>query len=220
MPLFYKTSRDGYTVGVWKIEETVDELLQDLPNRDYFENELERFKAPHRKLEWLSVRALLFTLMGRQVPIAYKESGKPYLDDNSAYVSISHTKSYVAVIISIESPVAIDIEQYSPRVRKVCSKFVREDEELRLFQGDDTWSMLLLWSAKETLFKSIDLSEIDFKEHLHILPFTPQQEGVFEAFEYKTCSKRQFAVNYLIHPDFVMTWQMDDSPRECNRNEI
>lgn len=220
MPLFQKTTCDGYSLGIWKIEETVEDLLEILPDRVYFEAELLRFKAPHRKLEWLSVRALLFTLLGRHVPVSYMESGKPYLADNSCYISISHTKGYVAVIVSELSPVAIDIEQYSMRVCKVVSKFIRADEETLPFQGDSTWSMLLHWSAKETLFKSLDRSEVDFKEHLHILPFIPQSEGTFLAFEYKSADKKQFCIHYLIHPDFVMTWQVDSEIGKCNRNEI
>ena len=108
---------------------------------------------------------------------SYEPSGKPYLADNSYFISISHTKGYVAVILSEEKPVGIDIEQYSRRVHKVAHKYMREDEQFVPYGEDDTWSLLLHWSAKEVMFKCMNTPEVDFREHLHIEPFTTEQQG-------------------------------------------
>mgnify|MGYP000016543064 CR=1 FL=1 len=65
------------------------------------------------RLEWLAVRVLLYTLSGEEKEIAYHPSGKPYLADASASLSISHTKGYVAVVLGLPGrEVGIDIEQY------------------------------------------------------------------------------------------------------------
>lgn len=50
--------------------------------------------------------------------IGYSSEGKPHLTDNSSFISISHTKGYVAVILSSVAPVGIDIEQYGQRVKE------------------------------------------------------------------------------------------------------
>ena len=55
-----------YRWGVWKMDESVDTLLDLLPEREYYEREVQRFVASHRRLEWLSVRALLFRQLGEQ----------------------------------------------------------------------------------------------------------------------------------------------------------
>ncbi len=206
MALFLKWEKADYIMGVWKMEESLEELLLLLPEHDYYEEQLAGLKAPHRKIEFLSVRVLLFTLLRQHAPIWYRKSGKPYLKDSKYSVSISHTKGYAAVILSHHNSVGIDIEQYGKRVQRVLYKFVRDDEVIQSYLGDDVWSMLLHWSAKETLFKCIDQSEIDFKEHLHIFPFAPQSQGRFEACEYKTPEKKHFDIEYFLNDDFVMTW--------------
>lgn len=206
MPLFLDHKEDACRWGVWKMEETCEELAALLPRAMVEETE-SRFAAPHRRQEWLSVRALLRELAGEGHDICYQSSGKPYLADGSAFVSISHTRGYVAVILG-RKPVGIDIEQYGPRVHKVAARFMRDDEEAVPFEGDDTWSLLLHWSAKEVLFKCLDAEAVDFQEHLRIIPFTPARQGVFHAREYKTARRRTFFIHYLLHPDFVLTWQV------------
>ena len=123
MALFLQHREPSFQWGIWKMEEPIDVLLGLLPERAYYEEELQRFNAPHRK------RALLFRLLGMHKEVCYEPSGKPYLADNSYFISISHTKGYVAVILSEEKPVGIDIEQYSRRVHKVAHKYMREDEQ-------------------------------------------------------------------------------------------
>ena len=104
-----------------------------------------------------------------------------------------------------EKEVGIDVECYGERVRKVAHKFVREDESVSWYKGTETWSLLLHWSAKETMFKCMNTSDVDFRKHLHILPFTVEEQGVFSAVEYRTAEKRNFRIHYYLFPDFVLT---------------
>lgn len=207
MPLLLKHKDAACLWGVWQMSEAYEDLCASLPPAMVVEAE-DRFQAPHRRQEWLSVRALLRELAaGRDCEIHYQPSGKPYLLDASTSISISHTRGYVAVILG-QKPVGIDIEQYGLRVHKVASRFMRTDEMAAPYDGDDTWSLLLHWSAKETMFKCLDKKEVDFQEHLRIFPFTPVRQGVFHAREYKTACRRTFFIHYLLHPDFVLTWQV------------
>ncbi len=144
--------------------------------------------------------------VGRRERDCLLSSGKPYLADASASLSISHTKGYVAVVLGLPGrEVGIDIEQYGERVRKVAHKFMREDEQPSVFRGTDTWSLLLHWSAKETMFKCLNASEVDFRRHMRILPFAVNESGVFSAEEYRTVEKRRFTIHYYLFPDFVLT---------------
>ena len=209
MALFLSHEESLYRWGIWKMDEPVEVLLDQLPEREYYEREIQRFVAPHRRWEWLSVRALLFLLLGEHKVVGYESSGKPYLADHSYFISISHTKGYVAVILSDKVPVGIDIEQYGQRVHKVAPKYMREDEPVNLYKEDATWSLLLHWSAKEVMFKCMDIAEVDFRQHLHIEPFLPREQGTFICHEYRTRQQRNFRIHYLIHPEFVMTWSID-----------
>ena len=187
MPLFLHHKERACEWGVWRVSETYGELCALLPRATVEEAE-SRFAAPHRRQEWLAVRALLRQLAGRGAEVCYLPSGRPRLADGSACISISHTRGYVAVILG-RGTVGIDIEQYGPRVHRVADRF-----------------MLLHWSAKETLFKCLDAEGVDFRRHLRIIPFRPARRGVFHAREYRTGERRRFFVRYLLHPGFVLTW--------------
>lgn len=206
MALFLEHKEDALLWGVWRTEETVEQLLSLLPSPDKYEAELSCLTAPRRRREWLAVRALLYRLLGEEKAISYHPNGKPYLADRSGFISISHTRGYVAVILSSQAEVGIDIEQYAPRVHKVAHKYMRQDEVPAPYEGDDTWSLLLHWSAKEVMFKCMDASGIDFREHLHVLPFDVKECGEMYAREYRTPRQAEFLIHYLLHPDFVMTW--------------
>lgn len=211
MSLYLK--REGPTCCwyIWKMEESYEELCALLPPEKVKEAE-SRFTASHRRMEWLSVRVLLVACAGMGADISYLPSGKPRLSgfsscpflSDAAFISISHTRGYVALAFSSEE-VGIDIEQYGPRVHKVASRFMRADEVAGTWQGDDTWALLLHWSAKEAMFKCLDEQEVDFRECLRIFPFQVEREGTFRACEYKTKMQHTFRIDYQLHPDFVLT---------------
>lgn len=207
MSLFLKIDESNYRLGIWKIDETIDELLDILPDADKYKNEIAQFTSNSRKLEWLSVRVLLLKLLGKEKDIYYQPSGKPYLSDTTWHISISHTKGYVAVILSTGLP-GIDIEYYSERVHKIASKFIGDNEKLSEYSGSTTYSLLLHWSAKEVLFKCLDEENVDFKKHLWIEPFEIAPNGKFMAQEYRTPSRNTYSIEYMIFPDFVCTWSV------------
>lgn len=201
---------DDVEWAVWKRSESLETLLTLLPDarRDSCEQELRRFTSDHRKMEWLAVRVLLFTVFGEDKQIGYSSEGKPFLTDHSGFISISHTKGYVAVALSSVAAVGIDIEQYGQRVHRVYDRFIRSDERIEPYQGDATWSMLLHWSAKEAIYKCMNPVEVDFRK-IRLSHFVPQKEGFFRAQTSETEREQTFIVNYQIHPDFVLTWAVN-----------
>lgn len=208
MALLTQIKGDFWSLGVWRMEESLTALQDELSNTTLFEEATKQFTSLHRQLEWLSVRVLLYHLLHEHKEIGYLPSGKPYLVDGSYHLSISHTKGYVAVILG-STPVGVDIEQYGQRVHKVAHKYMREGETVHPYQADDTWSLLLHWSAKEVMFKCMNTAEVDFRKHLYIEPFVPQEQGSFNAHEYRTELQQSFKIDYLLHPDFVLTWHID-----------
>lgn len=208
LSLQYKT--DDVQWAVWKRDESLETLLALLPDarRSLCEQELRRFTSDHRKAEWLAVRVLLFTVFGEDKQIGYSSDGKPSLIDNSSFISISHTKGYVAVALSPVAAVGIDIEQYGQRVHRVFDRFIRSDERIESYQGDTTWSMLLHWSAKEAIYKCMDPADADFRK-IRLSHFMPLKEGSFRAQAFGTEQEQAFTVDYQIHPDFVLTWTLN-----------
>lgn len=193
-------------IGVWKMVESVEELLYLLPSdfHDYASAHIKKIRSERRAIEWLSSRILLLSLLKQKKNILYRADGRPYLEDESHYISISHTRNYAAVYLHKSHPVGIDIETISERVTKVASKFVGEKEYIHPEQK--IVHLLLHWSAKESLFKVMNENEIDFKHHLHIYPFTPTTKGIMKATESKTPLRCTFDINYEVHSDYVLTW--------------
>lgn len=207
MALFGQCQGIGCRWAVWRMEETEDELLSMLPHSEDYRAESTRFTSAYRRLEWLSVRVLLYVMLGEEKQICYLPSGKPCLADGSFALSISHTKGYVAVLLAEAGcEVGIDIEQYGDRVRKVASRFMRSDESAGCYEGNDLWGLLLHWSAKETMFKCMNAEGVDFKEHLCISPFEVSSEGSFSAKESRTSQRLHFELHYKLYPDFVLTY--------------
>lgn len=207
MSLYLQHTASSCRWAIWKIEESTEQLLSLLPSPDLYRQALLRFRSEQRKREWLSVRVLLYVMRGCVDDIVYRSDGKPYLADQSAAISISHTNGYVAVLLGTPGQEAgIDIEQFGERVRRVVSRFMHPDEHPSCYQNTDLWSLLLHWSAKETLFKCLNAPEVSFSEHLFIPPFQVASSGIFYARESYTPLRRQFTVHYLLHHDFVLTW--------------
>lgn len=211
MPLFKKWNAGGGIVGIWKVEESLEDLLALLSDADVCRQEMEKMKSESRRMEYVAVRVLLRQLLGEELHIAHEPSGKPYLVEQTYHLSISHTKGYVAVALHRHLCPGVDIEYYADRVKKVTSRFVRQDEQAGIDRYEGTpyiYMLLLHWSAKETMYKVMEENEVDFVDHLRIMPFDLSESGSFAVCEYRTPQKENFQISYMIHPDFVCTWCM------------
>ena len=66
-------------IGVWKIEEDIDTLLSMVDFSPEDRKRYEYFRSNSRKTEFLSVRALLAEMLGREARIVYNKNNKrPY----------------------------------------------------------------------------------------------------------------------------------------------
>lgn len=191
--------------GVWRIEESVDQLLLLLDRPEEQADFLRQVSAEGRRRERLSSRVLLKQLLGKEPRVAYRPSGAPLLEDSSWYVSISHTRGYAAAILS-SSPTGIDIEYRSDRVLKIRSRFMTAAEEQAIDPRHEVEHLLLHWCAKETLFKLIDQEAVDFRRHLRVHPFPYAEEGSFVVSESRTPQRQTFRLAYQVTPGYVLTW--------------
>ncbi|MCC8171571.1 MAG: 4'-phosphopantetheinyl transferase superfamily protein [Parabacteroides sp.] len=192
--------------GIWKIEETDTELLCMLDNREWYAPRLETMPALQRRREWLAARVLLKTLLGKEVQVAYTETGRPYCPGEPYAVSISHTRGYAAVCVTTGFSPGIDIEYRSDRVKKVATRFLDETELRQISPECDMLSLQLYWSAKETVFKALGQPEVDFRRHIRIRPFRPAGAGVFLAEETRTCPGHIYRIRYEVTDAYVLTY--------------
>ncbi len=210
MPIFRQVKEDALQWGIWKMDETLDQLAALLPYGGRLLEECARFGSERRRKERVGSRVLLHHLLQREEPVAYLPSGKPYLVSGAFHVSISHTADYVAVALHSRCEVGIDIERYGLRALRLKDRFVREDESLGNSQD---YMALLHWSAKETAFKLLGQEVADFKKHLRVTPFDLEREGDFTLTETKTAEQKSFRIHYLTTEDFVLTLGCDEASK-------
>jgi len=193
--------------AVREIHEPVDDLLNVLQKKELYLPYLSQINSDVRKKEWLTVRVLLKEMLGEEKKILYTSTGKPYLADNSYQISFSHTKNFVAVALHSEMKIGIDIEQISPRIHKIRSRFMNEKEEVNLNKEHEEVHLLLHWSAKESMFKILEEQNVDFKTCLHVNPFIPVLNNLsrFSAYETKTEKQQEFSGYYFVNTHYVLT---------------
>lgn len=206
MALIDRREVDGAVLGIWKIEETEQELKRLLENPYLYDAQLSALINDKRRLEFLSVRVLTSQLLGNQKYIDYQPSGKPFLTDSSHQISISHTKGYAAVLLHPTSPVALDIETISKRVMNIQSRFMSEKELKEIDLTNNLIYTLLCWTAKETLFKRIDCKGVDFTKHLLVSPFKVATDGIIEVQELYSQQQDRFSFRYEVASEWIITY--------------
>ena len=202
-----KNISDTITLGLWKIEESVNDLKNQLNLEEDFLNSIDKITLDKRKIELLCVRILIQKILGNTVFIDYLDSGKPILKNTQLSVSISHSKDFVGTIIGRKEEVGIDIECIGPKVEKIKNKFLRNDELQEIPSGDTYLKQLLLyWCAKESLMKISGNRGIDFKTQLRVFPFTLSNEGHFTGEIIENNSVKRISLNYFENSDNLIVW--------------
>ena len=192
-------------LGVWRIDESFDELSSHLSNPDFYLPALEKITCAKRRLERLAVRVLLKKMLDRDVEILYHAHGMPYPADSSFCLSISHTKGFVAVLSDAGKRVGVDIEQRSDKVLRLRDKFINCRLEY-VSTTETVLHLLLHWSGKEAVYKMLGEEGIVFSEQLIVKPFEPEREGVFQIEVRTFHTQALLRVSYKVEDAFVLTW--------------
>ena len=140
-------------LGVWKIEEDINTLMEMVTLDP---EDLKRYKgysSNSRKLEFLSVRALLAELLGKDARIVYNKNNKPFLKDGSRFISITHSHKLTAILTSTNEKVGIDLEHMSSNIAAIAFKFVNRREKITKDPEKRRYHLYLHWCAKEALYK-------------------------------------------------------------------
>lgn len=132
---------------------------------------VDSFSNQSRRCEVLAWRAIVRRELGADVQIDYDEYGAPKVDMPATYISVSHSKGDVAVLIS-DAPCAVDIEQTNRDFCKVASHYLSE-RELDLAKEHNLFAEI--WCAKEALYKYHKVGKLDFIRDVVIREYSPQK---------------------------------------------
>ena len=195
-------SIENARILIFKIDKTVEELFSQLEFPDI--SEFSKLVSDKRRLEYLGVRIALMNLLGVEKKIVYDRDGKPAFIDKSFHISVSHSGSWIAVVVHPNRQVGIDIEVPTEKIKKLYKRFLNETEQKELSNGENLNQLMLAWSAKEALYKIIGKEAVDFANQLHIFPFETKMEGVFTAEHVST--KQRYNLHYIQNEAYTLVF--------------
>lgn len=108
----------------------------------------------------------LNALLSRHIPAPFEilrtENGKPYVEGNPVYFSVSHSGDRAVIAIS-RSGVGIDLENFTKKIRQsVLSRFPAR-ERAEIFDEKD---FLQHWTAREAYIKFLGLTLAKMWKHV------------------------------------------------------
>jgi 4'-phosphopantetheinyl transferase len=207
MGLIYRNEVcDDVLLGIWRITEDYDTLYSAVKLLEDEEKTLSGFHSYQRKLEWLSVRVLINTLLEREAWIVYNKDRKPFLHDNSYYISISHSNELTSILLSRTKKVGIDLEYMSHQIDKVSQRFIHENENITKNPELRRTHLYIHWCAKEALYKICDKQDIIFTQNLFIEPFEVAPYGTLKGWVDNRLHHELFEVNYFEKDNYIIAW--------------
>jgi 4'-phosphopantetheinyl transferase EntD len=123
---------------------------------------------PKVRLQKLNVKYQLYQLFGEHAQVQYQPSGKPYLA-HGLHISISHSRTQVAIQCKATPTVGLDIQHFDPLVFKIQQRFLHPSDYVLLEQYDPLFILTLIWSTKEAVFKYYSNPDLIFRKHIQIL---------------------------------------------------
>lgn len=201
----------GADIIIWKIDESIEDMIHQLKLTDEELSQVLRYKSLRRQREWLATRLALRHLLKRDVTIDHHESGAPYLIGESINISISHSDRYVAVAVSEKLSIGIDIECTTRDIERVAKRFLSEFELNNINSITDSevrnGAIFLHWCSKEALFKLIEDTDIEFADQMNLQLKPMDIEGSMDIiFTRNSTSNYTFSLNYTIFDKQMFVW--------------
>ncbi len=153
-------------VVIWEINESLKDLKSKVILTEDSLKLLNQKKSEIQKKQFLAIRNIFKLLSIEDKEVKYDKVGKPIFSQNKT-LSISHSGNYAAVIIS-DHTVGIDIEKISDKAIKIKDKFLKI--ELNYPQELNNQISLVYWNIKESIYKAVGITGIDFKKNILALP--------------------------------------------------
>jgi len=168
MPLIKRKESEKYTYTLWRIDESLDDLIQQLkPNKEEL-IAIERFNNIKRKKQNISARLMLNLLSNSKEILSYSKNGKPK-SRIFKHISISHSKKY-CILLTSNNNIGIDIQYKNPNIEKISDKFLNNIEKHHINKKNNVEEMHFIWCAKESIYKTLNNLPCSFKTNLEIDP--------------------------------------------------
>ena len=192
---------------MWEITEDYQTLFQAVHLNDDDIRRLNTFKNIRRKVESLSVRALLQQMTRPDARIVYREnSRKPYLCDGSQNISVTHSHQYTAILLNKDRQVGIDLEYMTHNIERIAHKFINKNEIITDNQALRNEHLYVHWCAKEALYKICDKEDVNFQDNLTIKPFKINTQGELTGIVNKNSREDEYEMYYMLENNYVLVY--------------
>ena len=190
---------------IWEITEDLEDLRSGvILDKDSVKLLADRKSEIHKK-QFLAIRSILKEISVYDQNLKYNELGRPILIDDKN-LSITHSGNYAALIIS-DHKVGIDIEVVGDKILKITDKFL--ETELIYPQVLNKKTALIYWNIKESIFKSVENSGIDFRKNMIVIPFN-QKDNYTKSWYINNEEIYSFDTHFKISKNYTLAYVIKD----------
>ena len=208
MPLRDHIFLDGnIQVFTWQIEETLEDLKSNIMLSTVDQERLNMRKSVHHQKGFLATRKLILHAGIDSGSVKYSPNGAPFLISGK-HLSITHSKTQAGIAIGDHS-LGFDIEEYHLKIQNIAPKFLHKDEYYAIESLNPIETLTRIWTAKEALYKALNVPGISFSKQLLITPFQADQtKGNAEV--RMGDELRKFSLDFILNKDHCATLAVEN----------
>ncbi len=208
MPLVYQhIINENSTIIVWKITEGVNFFSSHLnydPDISHQEKRLQHLCGRYVLSQMIEGFAL--------DDIFFNDFGKPIDKKGRCHFSISHSNDFVAVIVSKDRKVGIDMERINSKIKNIAPRFLDDSENVVLKNvfENEVLGLTVVWSIKEACFKWDGGGRVDFKKQMTISSISAREYECHAVVklnnEDKCADPIEIKIQFMIFNQMVLSW--------------
>ena len=195
-------------VDAEKIRLFPETFFQDERNRVYVASlrKIDESAENTKIQQGVVLNEILLSAIGSFVELRYDNHGKPWLPNPDQGFSLSHSKDFLAIILSENHPPGIDTESRRPTLEKIVPRLLHDSERAFLENcSDRQMALQFIWGAKEAVYKSWGKRGLNFSNDMVLEPFQTSGSDVLKCHLKKdglhwiyTLQAIAFPGNYLV----------------------
>lgn len=194
-------------IGYWRFEESIDELILRVSELNIAIENIHLINSSARKIEWLSTRLLLNTLLPEsKCEIDYDEYGKPHLSAINKFISISHSKGMCAMYIGDQTN-GIDLQIENKSIETISHKYLNDSEFKFIFTDLEDYH--ILWCAKEAVFKAYGRKKIFLKGNIFVQDIN-KAENTVQAKLIDGNNQLSFTLKYHYFENYYLVYTLNE----------
>ena len=204
-------------VFTWQIEESLEDLKSNILLSTVDQKRLSKRKSLQHQKGFLATRKLILHAGIDSATVKYNPNGAPFLDSGK-HLSITHSKTQAGIALGDHS-LGLDIEEYHHKIQKIGPKLLHKDEDYAIESNNPIEMLTMIWTAKEALYKALNISGISFSKQLLIAPFQAgQTKGKAEVRIGDEI--RKFSLHFILNKDHCVTLAIEKKQKQACHSSL